>query len=101
MVLEGTPIPKKNKDGLLRHSFGKGRITGDIGTQSLAIVSENCVILKNLAERSEKALGFEHKIHLLQRYIDRSMRKNNPNNYNSDGTIKKGMRNWYFPSGVL
>ena len=36
----------------------------------------------------------EPKIRLLQRRIDRSRRANNPDNYNPDGTVKKGSWTW-------
>ena len=36
----------------------------------------------------------EPKIRLLQRRIDRSRRANNPDNYNPDGTVKKGSSTW-------
>ena len=94
IVLEGKPVQKRNKDGSFRHSKGTGRITCDIGTQSVAIVSKEEVILKNLAERSENSFVHEHKIHLLQRYLDRSRRAMNPNNFNENGTVKRGRREW-------
>ncbi|MFX3623232.1 MAG: hypothetical protein ACE3JP_04085 [Ectobacillus sp.] len=101
MVLEGTPVPKRKKDGSLRHSYRTGRIGGDVGTQTLAIVSEKEVHLKNLAERSDRSLEVEHKIYSLQRYIDRSMRAMNPQNYNKNGTIKKGKKEWVFSNKCL
>ncbi|MBQ3421999.1 MAG: hypothetical protein IJH34_10085 [Romboutsia sp.] len=95
ITIEGIPAPKRKKDGSFRHSLGKGTIGGDIGTQSLAVSTENVVILKNLAERSNKStFELERKISNLQRALDRSKRIMNPNNYNEDGTIKKGRKEW-------
>ncbi|MEJ1517645.1 hypothetical protein R3O67_30990 [Bacillus cereus] len=96
ITLEGLPAVKRKKDGSFRHTYGTGRIGGDIGTQSLAIASKETVELKNLAERSENTFAYERKIYLLQRYLDRSRRAMNPNNYNSDGTIKRGKKQWVY-----
>lgn len=92
---EGRPVSKRKKDGSFRHSLGSGKIGGDIGTQSIAITTEKEVILKNLAERSTKStFKLERKISNLQRALDRSKRATNPQNYNEDGTIKRGKKEW-------
>ena len=88
IVYEGKTVPKRKKDGSFRHEFGIGRVATDVGTQSVASVSSNEVIFKNLAERGKKALDFERKIRLIQRAMDRSRRVNNKDFYNEDGTIK-------------
>jgi hypothetical protein len=94
MVLEGLPVVKRKKDGTFRHTYGIGKIGGDIGTQTLAVVSQNHVDLYNLAERSKNTFYYEREIHLIQRYLDRSKRSVNPQNYNSNGTIKIGKKEW-------
>ena len=95
ITIEGVPAPKRKKDGSFRHTLGRGKIGGDIGTQSIAIATENTVILKNLAERSKKStFELERKISNLQRALDRSKRTMNPNNFNENGTIKKGRKEW-------
>lgn len=96
IVLEGKPVPRRKKDGSLRHTYGVGRLGGDVGTQSVGVVSKNKVILKNLAERSENTFSHEHKIYLLQRYLDRSRRAMNPQNYDEKGRIKKGKKTWVY-----
>jgi hypothetical protein len=95
-VLEGSPVPRRKKDGSLRHTYGTGRLGGDVGTQSLAVVTKDKAILKNLAERSENTFSYEHKIYLLQRYLDRSRRAMNPQNYDEKGCIIKGKKEWKF-----
>lgn len=94
IVVEGNTVPKRKKDGSLRHAFGRGRIGGDIGTQSIGIVSKDQVLLKNLAERSSITFHTERKIVNIQRYLDRSRRAANPKKYNTDGTIKIGKKEW-------
>ncbi|RDU35332.1 hypothetical protein DRW41_18800 [Neobacillus piezotolerans] len=96
ITLEGNPVSKRKKDGSFRHTLGTGRIGGDIGTQSIGIVSKDQVFLKNLAERSSNTFETERKIVNIQRYLDRSRRTTNPKNYNVDGTIKKGKKEWIF-----
>ncbi|MDA8333722.1 MAG: hypothetical protein M0Z41_01840 [Peptococcaceae bacterium] len=96
IVLEGKPVPRRKKDGTIRHAYGQGRIGGDIGTQSLAIVGRDIVTLKNLAERSPDTFAYERKIHRWQRYMDRSRRATNPDNYNPDGTFRKGGKVWVY-----
>ncbi|WP_336175820.1 transposase [Fusobacterium polymorphum] len=77
ITFEGTP-PKKHKVG------GENEIGIDIGTSTIAIVSDNKVELKILAENIE--INEKEKIRL-QRKLDRQRRANNPNKYNTDGTI--------------
>ncbi|WP_113805377.1 hypothetical protein [Bacillus taeanensis] len=94
IVLEGFPVVKRRKEGSFRHHYGMGRVAGDIGTQSLAVVTKDQVILKNLAERSENTFSYERKIYLLQRYLDRSRRTMNPHYFDEKGRIKKGKKEW-------
>lgn len=96
IALEGAPVPRRKKDGSMRHVYGVGRIGGDVGTQSLATVSKDQATLINLAERSPISFAHEHKIYLLQRYLDRSKRATNPENFNENGTVKKGRKAWKY-----
>ena len=77
ITFEGTP-PKKHKIG------EENEIGIDIGTSTIASVSDNKVELKILAENIE--INEKEKIRL-QRKLDRQRRANNPNKYNADGTI--------------
>ena len=78
ITFEGTP-PKK-------HKFGEENEVGiDIGTSTIAVVSDKEVKLKILAENIEINEKYKRK---LQRKLDRQRRANNPNKYNDDGTIK-------------
>ena len=89
LVLEGTPPPKRKKEGSFKHKPVKGRVGLDIGTSSLAVVSNKKCLLTELAAGLE---NYDKEKRRLQRQLDRSKRANNPNNYNEDGTIKKGIR---------
>ncbi|WP_129729771.1 hypothetical protein [Ectobacillus funiculus] len=101
IVLEGIPVAKRKKDGSFRHTYGVGRVAGDIGTQSLAVVSKDKVFLKNLAERSDHTFVYERKLYLLQRYLERSRRAMNPQYFDEKGRITKGKKVWDFSKRYL
>ena len=97
LVIGGHP-PQKRINGKVNHgnlrpttlkSSVKGKVGIDIGTSTIAVCSNNKLILDELAKDSKK---YEREIFKLQRKLDRSKRANNPNNFNKDGTIKKGVR---------
>lgn len=84
LIKEGIP-PKK------RH-FGKETVGLDIGTSSIAIVSDSCVKLEKLSNTENEY----KKLKRLDRKLERSKRVNNPDNYHEDGTTKKGKRKWIY-----
>ncbi len=86
IILKGTPPLKINKDGEIKRDIGNGVVGLDIGTQSIAIVSNTDVKLLELADRVN---NIEKEKRKLLRYMDRSKRANNPDNFNENGTIKK------------
>lgn len=86
LVFKGKPPVKTNKEtGEVKHSIGKGCVGLDIGTSTIAIVSENTVRLQSL---STKLQDIENQKRRLLRKLDRSRRATNLDNYNPDGTIK-------------
>lgn len=89
MVLEGRPVPKRKKDGSFRHQLGKGKVGNDFGTQTVGVASDKKVALINLADEVDP---IDHKIKLIQRKMERSRRKSNPDHFREDGTIKKGKK---------
>ena len=69
----------------------RGGVGLDLGPATIAIVSDSEVHLKEFASELE----FNAKtIRRLQRKMDRSRRANNPDNFNPNGTIKKGKNKW-------
>jgi len=96
LTIEGKAKLKLDKYGNLRHKYGKGMIGADIGTQTVAYTSDTEVGLKNLSERGNSIQTSERKERLLYRAMDRSRRAANPQNYNDDGTIKKGHKTWRY-----
>ena len=94
IVFKGNPPIKINREtGEVKHKIGCGEVGLDIGTQTIAISSKNDVKLLELADRVQ---NIENQKRILLRTLDRQRRFNNPNNYNADGTIKRGIKlEWY------
>ena len=89
LIQEGYPLKKENRVAGNKTSVGL-----DIGPTTIAIVSNEYVGLHNLS--NHKLDNHKKEIRRLQRAMDRSRRATNPNNYNEDGTIKKGKRTWTY-----
>ena len=96
ITIEGKAVPKYDRFGNPRHKLGTGFIGADIGTQTVAYTSDAEVGLKNLSERGNSIQTSERKERLLYRAMDRSRRATNPQNYNEDGTVKKGHKSWKY-----
>ena len=96
LVIEGKAKPKYDRFGNPRHKYGIGMIGADIGTQTVAYTSDTEVGLKNLSERGNSIQTSERKERLYYRAMDRSRRATNPQNYNTNGTIKKGKKTWKY-----
>lgn len=93
ITVQGFPLPKRNNDGSFKHIVGNGRVGGDLGTSSIAVVGENDVLLTNLADH---VANVSNRIRLIQRKMDRSKRTMNPMYYHDNGTIKKGKKMWNY-----
>lgn len=89
LIQEGYPPKKKNRIVGNNTSLGL-----DIGPSTIAIVSNEYVGLQNLS--NHKLDNHKKEIRRLQRTMDRSRRATNPNNYNEDGTTKKGKKTWIY-----
>jgi len=86
LILEGMPP--------IKHQPGTGTVGIDNGTSVFAVSSENSgVFFEVLGAKSD---DLDSKIEIIQQMIDRSMRANNPDNYNEDGTTKKGHHKWTY-----
>lgn len=85
LVLSGTPPIKVNKNtGELRYPLGSGRVGIDIGTQTIAAVSDSKVCLDVLCEEVQ---SIEDRLNRLNRTMDRSRRATNPQMFDSAGRI--------------
>ena len=96
LTIEGKAKTKYDRFGNPRHKYGKGMIGADIGTQTVAYTSDTEVGLKNLSERGRSIQKSERLERLYYRAMDRSRRATNSQNYNEDGTTKKGRKTWRY-----
>jgi transposase len=85
LVCQGKPFIKP------KNYLGTGVVGLDLGPSTIAVVSDTEVHLKEFASELE----FDTRaIRRLQRKMDRSRRANNPDNFNPNGTVKKGKKKW-------
>lgn len=96
LTIEGKAKVKYDKYGNQKHKYGRGIIGADIGTQTVAYTSDTEVGLKNLSERGNGIQKSERSERIIYRAMDRSRRATNPQNYNADGTVKKGRKIWKY-----
>ncbi|WP_186671310.1 transposase [Sporosarcina sp. BP05] len=90
LIQEGYP-PIKSKRKVANDEAK--RVGIDIGTSTIAISSENTVALRELAPACNVD---EAELRSIQRKMDRSKRATNPDNFNENGTVKKGRHIWNF-----
>lgn len=93
IVLECQPVIKYDSEtGELKHPLGSGRVGLFVGVKNIAYCSESAV---GVVELADKVDDIEAERRRLLRHLERSRRATNPDNYNEDGTIKKGVKlNW-------
>lgn len=81
-VVAGTPKTQQHDEGT---------VGIDVGPSTIAVVSDSTVKIEEIAQNVNKV---DNEIADLNRQIDVLKRRNNPNNYNEDKTIKKGHHKW-------
>lgn len=98
LIIGGYPPPKRINGKVNHGNFrptainsNTGRVGIDIGTSTIAVCSKDKLILTELAPNSVK---YDKAISRLQRKLERSKMANNSNNFNEDGTIRKGKKSW-------
>ncbi len=85
LVCEGMPYQKP------KNIINDGTVGIDLGVSTVAIVGDEETIWTPFAvELTSK----QKEVRKLQRKMDRQRRSNNPDNYNSNGTAKKGKRHF-------
>lgn len=90
LALEGKPVVKRDRiSGEIIHQVRHGAVGLDIGPQTLAYSSMSEA---NLVELADQVQNIEQEKRRIQRKMDRSRRTTNPDNYNEDGTIKRGIK---------
>ena len=85
LICNGKPFIKP------KNSLGIGIVGLDLGPSTIAVVSDAEAHLKEFATELE----FDTKaVRRLQRKMDRKRRSTNPDNFNPNGTTKKGKNEW-------
>ncbi len=87
LVLKGTAKIKRE------NQIGTETVGLDIGPSTAAIVGDTDALLLEFCPEVE--IPYK-RIKTVQRKMARSLRATNPNNYNDDGTIKAGKKQWIF-----
>ncbi|TAN40689.1 MAG: hypothetical protein EPN24_04435 [Candidatus Methanoperedens sp.] len=85
LILEGKPYQDPEKE------FGKEELGMDVGPSTYAIAGDTKAELKQFCD--ELVPKWKEK-RRLQRKLDRQKRANNPQNFNENGTVKKGKKKW-------
>lgn len=85
LILKGKPYQKK------KNYVTAGETGLDLGPSSLAEVGDTEANLHLFCHELDDT---QKQIRVLQRQMDRQRRANNPDNYNPNGTIKKGKHIW-------
>ena len=75
------------------HKQNPGSVGLDIGPSTVAIVTNSHAELRELAEG---ITSDAKELRRIERAMDRSKRATNPDNYNKNGTPKKGRRQWNY-----
>ena len=83
LYLEGdAPVKHRSREGVAGLDPGVSTAAG--------VFDDHC----KLIELAPDCKSYNRRIRILQNKIDRTMRIHNPQNYNEDGTIKKGDLQW-------
>ncbi|WP_096199989.1 hypothetical protein [Bacillus sp. FJAT-45350] len=90
LIQEGYPPTKRNRK--IAEDEMK-RVGLDIGTSMIAISNQRVVELRELAPECKID---EKKLRCIQRKMDRSKRNTHPDNFNKNGTVRKGKLTWNF-----
>jgi putative transposase len=85
LICEGRPYQKP------KNRLGEGDVGIDVGPSTVAAVGEREAFLAQFCAELEPR---QREIRCLQRKLDRQRRANNPQNYNADGTVKRGPKRW-------
>ena len=87
LSVEGAPAIKYDKNGEIKHPIKEDRIGVYIDTTSVTIANSQGIQTINLNMTND----LEDEMAEIRQYMDNSRRATNPDNFNDDGTIKKGI----------
>ena len=90
-VREGSPTGEGEPYQKPKNIIGDGTVGIDLDVSTVAIVGDQKTIWTTFAVEIESK---QKEIRKLQRKMERARRANNPDNFNPNGTVKKGSKRW-------
>lgn len=90
LTVEGAPFQKVNKDGEYIHQIGNGKVGLNIYKNKVSVASDSGVFEFDLTPDMD---AYQSELNELTRCQEAIRRRLNPQNYNDNGTVKKGIYN--------
>jgi hypothetical protein len=91
ITIDKAPVTKYDKDGNEKNPINKGKVGMYIDTSHVVYTTDGETFTDISLEDTDNDIYYDTKIKELQQYLDNSRRAMNPDNFNEDGTIKKGV----------
>jgi hypothetical protein len=91
ITIDKAPVTKYDKDGNEKNPINKGKVGMYIDTSHVVYTSDGETFTDISLEDTDTDIYYDTKIKALQQYLDNSRRAMNPENFNEDGTCKKGI----------
>jgi hypothetical protein len=91
IVVDSAPVAKYDNDGNEKNPINDGKVGVYIDTSHVVYTTDGESFTDISLKDTEKDICYDTKIAEIQRYLDNSRRAMNPENFNEDGTIKKGV----------
>jgi hypothetical protein len=91
ITIDKAPVTKYDKDGNEKNPINKGKVGMYIDTSHVVYTADGENFTDISLEDTDTDIYYDTKIKALQQYLDNSRRAMNPDNFNEDGTCKKGI----------
>lgn len=109
ITIDKTPATKRDKDGNEKNPINDGKVGIYIDTSHVVYTTDGENFTDVSLEDADTDIYYDAKIKKLQQYLESSRRATNPENFNEDGTIKKGVYaegkrhrlRWTFSNGYI
>jgi hypothetical protein len=91
ITVSGAPVTRYDKDGNEKNPINEGKVGMYIDTSHVVYTTDGETFTDISLEDTDTDIYYDTKMKELQQYLDNSKRATNPENFNEDGTIKKGI----------
>jgi hypothetical protein len=91
ITIDKAPVTKYDKGGNEKNPINKGKVGMYIDTSHVVYTTDGENFTDISLEDTDTDIYYDTKIKALQQYLDNSRRAMNPENFNEDGTCKKGI----------